>query len=374
MDARDQGQHSTELDLSERAAVDFVLLARQAWATMVFPELTRRARARNPVPPPPAGRNEDPPWMRAALGWREAVHAEPLWQFFAWAERNLQKQLWRTIEPVGRRQAALDWPTAPPDAPGTLELDPDLELPRWYRELDFHIQPGGVWSSRPAAMIYRLGAKVVMLGGNDAGEFHERFVASAIPARSFRRIVDLGCGFAKSTFPLAKAHPEAEVIGVDLAAPLLELAHAEAGRRGLAITFRQANAEATGLETASADLVTSTMLLHELPPKALSATLTESARLLEPGGVLAMLDYGPIGEPFHDLAMLEHAERNNEPYMDDLFAAPVLEWCNELGFVDAKWLPFDERGPGLVLDGQWPKRAEWHFPWVVLLATKAEHQ
>jgi len=361
-----------QLRLDERAAVDFVLLARSAWATSVFPEIVRRVRARYPEPPEPAGKEGDPPWARRALAWKEAVHAEPLWRFFAWAERGLQKQLWRTVEPVGRREAELAWPEPPDDARGSLELDPNLELPRWYREMDFHIQPGGVWSSRASATTYRLGARVVMLGGNDAGEFHERFVTTAVPSRPYRRIVDLGCGFGKSTFPLAKAHPEADVVGVDLAAPLLELAHAEAARRGLAIRFRQAAADATGLEEGSADLVTSTMLLHELPPAVVRSTLAESARLLAPGGELVMLDYGPTGEPFCDLAMLEHAERNNEPYMDDLFVADVLGWCRELGLEAARWLPFDERGPGVLRDGRWPTRPEWHFPWVVLTARKAE--
>lgn len=361
-----------QLRLDERAAVDFVLLARAAWAESVFPELVRRVRSRHPEPPSPGGNEDDPAWARVALGWREPVHAEPLWRFFAWAERGLQKQLWRTVEPVGRREAELAWPEPPGDAHGALELDPSLELPRWYREVDFHVQPGGVWSSRASATTYRLGAKVVMLGGNDAGEFHERFVATAVPSRPYRRIVDLGCGFGKSTFPLAKAHPEAEVVGVDLAAPLLELAHAEAARRGFAIRFRQAAADATGLEDASADLVTSTMLLHELPPGVVRATLAESARLLAPGGELVMLDYGPTGEPFHDLAMLEHAERNNEPFMDDLFLADVLGWCETLGLEGARWLPFDERGAGVLLVDRWPDRPEWHFPWVVLSARKAE--
>lgn len=361
-----------QLRLDERAAVDFVLLARAAWAESVFPELVRRVRSRHPEPPSPGGNEDDPAWARVALGWREPVHAEPLWRFFAWAERGLQKQLWRTVEPVGRREAELAWPEPPGDAHGALELDPSLELPRWYREVDFHVQPGGVWSSRASATTYRLGAKVVMLGGNDAGEFHERFVATAVPSRPYRRIVDLGCGFGKSTFPLAKAHPEADVVGVDLAAPLLELAHAEAARRGFAIRFRQAAADATGLEDASADLVTSTMLLHELPPGVVRATLAESARLLAPGGELVMLDYGPTGEPFHDLAMLEHAERNNEPFMDDLFLADVLGWCETLGLEGARWLPFDERGAGVLLDDRWPDRPEWHFPWVVLSARKAE--
>ena len=73
-------------------------------------------------------------------------------------------------------------------------LDKALRLPDWYTDWDIHVQPGGVWSSGEAAAVYEAGAKVVMLGQNDEYAFHRDFVASAIPARSYGRIVDLGCG------------------------------------------------------------------------------------------------------------------------------------------------------------------------------------
>src|SRR3546814_6708365 len=44
------------------------------------------------------------------------------------------------------------------------------------------------------------GAKLVMLGDNDDYGFHRSFTSTAIPDRPFRRIVDLGCGFGKSTW------------------------------------------------------------------------------------------------------------------------------------------------------------------------------
>ena len=105
-----------------------------------------------------------------------------------------------------------------------MELDPHLKLPDWYTSWDIHLQPGGVWSSRAASKVYELGAKLVMLGDNDDYKFHRLFVETAIPKRDYRRIVDLGCGFGKSTWPFKRAFPGAEVIGVDLAAPCLELA------------------------------------------------------------------------------------------------------------------------------------------------------
>ena len=48
--------------------------------------------------------------------------------------------------------------------------------------------------------------------------------------------MDLGCGFGKSTLPLALARPEAEVVGVDLSAPCLRLAAQLSGDLGLGST------------------------------------------------------------------------------------------------------------------------------------------
>jgi ubiquinone/menaquinone biosynthesis C-methylase UbiE len=254
--------------------------------------------------------------------------------------------------------------------PATLELDPQLKLPGWYTDWDIHLQPGGIWSSRAASRVYELGAKLVMLGDNDDYKFHRLFVETAIPQRDYRRIVDLGCGFGKSTWPLKKAYPAAQVIGVDLAAPCLTLAVERSNARSLAIRFRQADAANTGLESGAAELVTATMLIHELPLDHLQATFREAARLLAPGGLLRILDFQFTGDAVRDLAMREHGARNNEPFMPPMMAADTAAMAEAAGLRHARWTAFDEREVGRLETLAWPKRAEWHFPWAVLEAEK----
>src|SRR3546814_4513306 len=87
-----------------------------------------------------------------------------------------------------------------------------------------------------SADVYEQGAKLVMLGDNDDYGFHRSFTSTAIPDRPFRRIVDLGCGFGKSTWPLKRRFPDAEVIGLDLSAPCLRLALDRANTAGLRST------------------------------------------------------------------------------------------------------------------------------------------
>jgi SAM-dependent methyltransferase len=341
-----------DLSLDERTMVDFALGLRQRWAGTVYPALVEQHRD-------------------TGAGLREL----PLYPWFSHLERAQQKLLWwAASDPVLARAGQLAAPPVPPDAPGRLELDPDLDLPDWYTAYDIHLQPGGVWGDDLSAYVYELGARIVMLRDNDGYQFHQLFAADALPdIPGARRVVDLGCGFGKSTRPLVDRYPGAEVIGVDLAGPNLRLAHAQAAQAGLAVRFRQADARATGLEPASADLVTGTMVLHEMPAPAVRQTLAEAARLLRPGGALRFLEFGRTGDGFRDATVYEHADRNNEPYLRELLDAQpqVLAWCEELGLAGAGWLPFDERGGGLSPDG-YPARTEWHFPWAVLAATRTE--
>lgn len=349
----------------DRAQLDFVLALRKRWADTLYPALRAEYEAvtATATGAPPSSAQEAIPVVREL----------PLYPWFSWMERGQQKMLWRRVsEAVARQwpelQARLD--EVGDASGGSLTLDPDLELPDWYTAFDIHIQPGGVWSDDVSAFVYEEGAKIVMLRENDEYLFHRLLVETAVPDRPYRRIVDVGCGFGKSTRPFAEAYPEAEVWGVDLSAPCLKLAHAQTERTGRAIHFRQADSRATGFADGSADLVTGTMVLHEMPPSAVKETIAEAARVLRPGGVLRFLEFATTGDPFRDATNYEHGERNNEPFMPMLFDADVEGFCAAAGLKGARWLPFDERGGG-VADG-WGQRDEWHFPWAVLAAEKPE--
>ena len=338
------------LDLDERGRIDFVLTLRRRWADTLYPAVHAQYQA------DPAG------------PLRDAVRRQPSYDWFAFLERNAQKMLWRDVGDVVAARPPSNHGAS--TGPATLELDPALALPDWYTDWDIHIQPGGVWRNDASADVYELGAKLVMLGVNDDYTFHRAFAETALPRRAWRRIVDLGCGFGKSAWPIRRLFPEAEVIGLDLAAPCLRMARDKANAAGLAIRFIQADCQATGLDAGSVDLLTSTMLIHEMPRPALVATLKEAARILAPGGALRFLDFTRTGDAFRDLAMAEHGERNNEPFMPGLLAADVPALCAEAGLVHAEWVAFDERGVGRLPDKTWPARQEWHFPWAVLEAEK----
>ena len=331
--------------LARDAALDFVLTLRRRWADTLYPQVKREYDAAPGAP----------------------VDALPTYRWFAWLERGAQQMLWRAVgDAVRSGERCIPAPVPP----ATVTLDPDLAVPAWYTGCDIHVQPGGVWRDDESALVYELGAKLVMLGENDDYRFHRLFVETAVPVRPYRRIVDFGCGFGKSTWPFKLAFPQAEVIGLDLSGPCVRLAACRAGERGLAVHFRQANAVASGLEAGSADLVASTMLVHELPVEEIERLFAEAARVLAPGGLLRFLDFQRTGDAFRDLAMVEHGERNNEPFMPPMMAADLPAIATRAGLVHARWVAFDERSRGRLDALAWPARSEWHFPWAVLEAEK----
>jgi SAM-dependent methyltransferase len=351
--------HEDTLTRDERSRLDFVLQVRKRWADTLFPHLRQQFDDRGV----PADADLDQA--------TEVVHELPLYPWFSWLERAQQKMMWRVgSDIVLRRKDELRSAMREGlDATlGSLELDPQFELPEWYTDIDIHLQPGGVWSDDLSAYVYELGAKIVMLRDNDGYRFHRLFVDTVLPD-GVTSVLDIGCGFGKSTWPLVDRYPDAEVVGVDLSAPVLRLAHREAERQGKAIRFVQADGSDTGLESQSMDLVTGTMVLHELPKDVIRRTLIEAGRLLRPGGSVRFLEFWPTGDTFRDVTVYEHAERNNEPFFRDLFATDFTEVAQEAGLTDIRWVPFDEREQGM-LTGGYPPREEWHFPWAVLCAEK----
>ncbi|MEU6537038.1 class I SAM-dependent methyltransferase [Streptomyces sp. NPDC047000] len=352
-----------QLTLDERSSIDFILALRKRWSDTLYPALSEEYEATGPAADTVDG----------AAGRLQQLSLYP---WYSHLERVQQKMLWKTVgEAVvgraGELRRQLD--ELPEDTRGHLELASGTELPTWYTDYDIHIQPGSFYSDDLSAYVYELGARIVMLRDNDGYKFHRLFTETALPqVPGATRVLDVGCGFGKSTRPLAARYPGAEVIGIDFAAPGLRLAHAEAEADGAAITYRQGDGRDTGLEDASCDVVTGTMVLHEMPADAVRETVAEAARLLKPGGTMSFLEFHPTGDPFRDATIHEHAERNNEPFFRDLFASDLLAVCAGAGLTGAEWTPFDERREGKRPEG-WGDRREWHFPWAVLTATKPEN-
>ena len=105
--------------------------------------------------------------------------------------------------------------------------------------------------------------------------------------RAGGRAADVACGSGWSSIALARAFPEAEVVGLDLDRASIELARANAAEEGIALDFEARDAADPGL-SGRFDLVTCFEAVHDM------ARPVESLRgmrsLLADGGVLMIGD------------------------------------------------------------------------------------
>jgi len=113
-----------------------------------------------------------------------------------------------------------------------------------------------------------------------------------VPAGGVRRILDIGSGPGVITGLLAEAFPYAEVVAVDGTEPLLDRALARAARAGQGdrIRTRPADLPDDMADLGEADLIWAGGFVHHLGDQ--RAALGTLARLLRPGGLLAVVEGG----------------------------------------------------------------------------------
>lgn len=293
------------------------------------------------------------------------------YRYFSWLERHLQRMKYSgryglTRYYGERRDEALRRLTAS-GADDLLELRPELQLPSYYMSVDIHQHPGGIWSDEVAGLVYEHGARTTTpLLGEAHKELHVRLAARIAADGPPERVLDLGCGFGKSTMPIAERFPKARVAGLDFSAPCLRLAAGTAKEAGVEnVRYRQGDAADTRFPAESFDLVTSTMLLHELPPDALDGVLRETQRVLQPGGRMLHLDFYHMSDAFARFMHYGHARRNNEPFMEPIAELDLPGLMRSHGFIDVKIEPFREAE-----DLGCERTDLWRFPWTVISARK----
>ena len=112
-------------------------------------------------------------------------------------------------------------------------------------------------------------------------------------SRPGARIFSPGCGRGDKELHLASAFPEREFVALDITPEILELARADAARRGLRnITFEQGDFNRLALEPRSFDLVLGLGAIHHV--EALEHFWSEVRKALRPGGAVLAQEYiGP---------------------------------------------------------------------------------
>ena len=123
--------------------------------------------------------------------------------------------------------------------------------------------------------------------------FDEALAELAAFLRSDSRVLDAGCGAGRELQRVARVVPNGEVVGVDLAAGMVNAAWMDARAHGLGnCAFFQSDVGALpDAFVGSFDLVYNSLAHHHYPEPASAAASVH--RVLRPGGVYCVIDPGP---------------------------------------------------------------------------------
>jgi SAM-dependent methyltransferase len=252
--------------------------------------------------------------------------------------RSTQDLNWATVVAAyeqirPRLEAELD--VAQNQGPGRLELAADWEYPDYMRNVHFHRQPGGYHADTLAGYIYHYGTKVFHLGTNDYDETKiARVWELPSPADGrVQRVADIACSIGAMTVAFKQRWPQAEVWGLDLAAPLLRYAHARAVRLDADVIFSQQLAEALCFADESVDVAYLGTVLHEVPYEVAVRAVREARRVLRPGGVLVVHEMCQLDDPPDPWSEYDRdfdTRFNGEPYAYEFVHAGIGSLLQEL--------------------------------------------
>jgi SAM-dependent methyltransferase len=211
--------------------------------------------------------------------------------------RCAQELLWDTVgESVERQIEILRDRARPPEHPiGSLKLHPEMPIPRYVQSVDIHAMPGNFHTELCAddvfaGALYDRGVYYFAYGGmgpdNEiVGTAMADYLKQQFPDLRPKRILDVGCGVGFSTLPWKRLFPDADVYGVDIAAPMVRYAHARAESWGMPVHFSQQDGTRTDFPDGFFDIVSSCLLNHECPVHVVKGLIKEGARILAAGGV-----------------------------------------------------------------------------------------
>jgi ubiquinone/menaquinone biosynthesis C-methylase UbiE len=351
-DYRAVGRHAVfpETTHDEIARLNYLAQLNRHLAARVMPHVKSAWELR--VKPGLEAQNTPP---RDRHDVRKALAADPVFQTWSALRRMTMEQRQQAGRWTALRQAEALAEKAAELTAGDprLSLDENLPIPRYVTAVDHHTMPGSYHAERfggdvSAAANYDH-AIFATTGGllgrltDGAGRGIVKWLQAAMPGFAPTRILEIGATIGHSLLPIAAAYPQAEVIAVDLGAPVLRYGLARAKSLGVEnVHFVQADGtDLSRYQDQSFDWIQTTMFLHELSKTSMRAIFAECFRLLKPGGIMVHVEqpqYTPT-MPLFEQAMRDwDSYNNNEPFWSTLHAIDLDATMQEAGFAPENFI------------------------------------
>jgi SAM-dependent methyltransferase len=282
------------------------------------------------------------------------------------AEENFN----RGIPAVEERRAELEgFARAQPagEAGGSLDLSAKIAPPKYYAQVEWHLEPGGwdgydlygaLFAFGVGPYVFRHGGYAAVGVGEDITDQRERTVRQ-FPKASYGRIYEPGCGGVSTLRAVHTVFPDAELHGSDLSPLLLRNGYNLAAKFGLPVHLKLADAvENSGEADESYDGVITYALHHELPPKANRKLFSELFRIMKPGADIVISDPPPFRAVplFHAVILDWDTENREEPFFSAVLHESLDEMLAEAGFVNVE-------SYGIGRD---------HYPWITRASKPAK--
>lgn len=118
-------------------------------------------------------------------------------------------------------------------------------------------------------------------------------LVDTIALKDGERLLDVGCGTGSLAVRLATVEPGAQVHGIDPDPDVLRRARSKAAEAGARIAFHEGFLTVEFVAGAEPfDIVTSSLVLHQVPLAGKRDLLSMMRRALQPDGRLVLADYG----------------------------------------------------------------------------------
>jgi ubiquinone/menaquinone biosynthesis C-methylase UbiE len=248
----------------------------------------------------------------------------------------------------------------------TLKLNPHLEIPHYVQAVDHHCMPGSYYTELieddiTAAANYDSGLFVTTAGllgrmNDGGGRAIVQWLKNEFPKFQPKRILDIGCGLGHNVIPIAQAYPDAEVIAIDVAAPMLRYGHARAQDLGIKnVNFIQLDGANTGFANESFDWIQTTMFLHETSYKALHQIMSEIYRMLAFSGLTLHIEqpqYTKEMDLYEQFIRDWDAYYNNEPFWSKMHDMDVKKIILQTGFKENAFIQIGVKAVNDILENQ----------------------